>query len=352
MDDDDDGDAFVCDDDGGGGRKGAKGAKAAPHESTYVDPMDAMDDEDDGDGRHGFDAARGHICGCAQPALRYNRDSSGTVCTRCGVTAIQSRMQFMYEDAVRTSSLRAPTHAPATLPFNLSHALEFLLEPATRQKVYSYVLTTTKRVIGKDARHVFDAVGVEHMEPHLFPTAAQHEELVQIAHQYLLGATVGEGVELLVDMVTTLPSGAWYGARTMPWMCACLYPPTPRKLLIDELTARIHTPRAESRDRPDEHMRREEAMYAPRDPYADPPAAPAAPRPSLQIRRLPSARPPPPPAPARWPRSRAPRAISFASHITRVEAQPTHDRLNALLSSMSEEEEETGPWDAGAFDES
>lgn len=223
------------------------GAGADVGESVYVDAFG--------------DRPLTPFCTCPAPNMRVIRDGSGRVCTRCGVLERDPQMCTTFYDIVRTRAYRATPGPAARPPFDIDVALQFVFSAATRRYIYHRITSTTRRVVNKDARRVYNVTGVEYMMPDISPTYSQRAFLARCIYQHSRHLTTAQGIDVLVDIITSLPAGPSRGIVRFPWMCVRLYPETERAKLVKLLAEYLRRERGEVRNDPGDCIKRNTAMH-------------------------------------------------------------------------------------------
>src|SRR3989338_9003343 len=124
-------------------------------------PPEAPDEDEDGaPGRLEEDAARGACANCGQRAARWNRDGSGTVCTRCGATVLVSRVLITFEDIVRTHGEVSRDPVPVPPPFDVEDEIVLIFSERVRAAVHDKMRARITRESRNRARWSFDVAGV------------------------------------------------------------------------------------------------------------------------------------------------------------------------------------------------
>jgi len=189
-------------------------------------PPEAPDEDEDGaPGRLEEDAARGACANCGQRAARWNRDGSGTVCTRCGATVLVSRVLITFEDIVRTHGEVSRDPVPVHPPFDVEDAIVLIFSERVRAAVHDKMRARITRESRNRARWSFDVAGVPHMRRRLELTAAQKTLLVRYVYRDLIGMHFEGAVDLLARFATDTAHQRWKRKAWLPWMCALFYPP-------------------------------------------------------------------------------------------------------------------------------
>lgn len=251
---DDDGDAFGSDvGDVGVDVRDDDDARSSDDEDTGMEAM-AISMHARANG------ATSAFCRCPAPVVRNNRDFSGRVCVLCGVSSMLPIVRATFEDVRRERAERAPAKPPPRVPIYLHGALRFLLGPEIRAMVHARHQKTTRRTVA-EARRVFNTVGVEYMEAVQAPEPPQIDHLVRGVYRHVNGLHTSEAIEVVVEMVISLPAGPWRDVACIPWMCAMLYTETARQDLVDHLAAFFRRERAAPRDDPGERIRRRTHMF-------------------------------------------------------------------------------------------
>lgn len=199
---------------------------------------------------------------CGAQSARWNRDGSGVVCTRCGLTQVRARTITTFDDIERTHAHVSQHGDPEVPPFSVAAAIDLIFDQSVRDKVYKQMTGRVAREMHDRAREVFDMAGVSHMRNRMEPTQEQRSLMITYIHDYLIGIKFDKAVEMISMFVTSTSNRPWRQRAWYPWMCALFYPEPEVVIIQRELRRYFWRESAESEAKLSDAEKRNEELFS------------------------------------------------------------------------------------------